>query len=209
MRPGTSHSGHRSPGRRTAPSASRVALLCPGASANTGAGPRSVRPRPAWDGLADSPLQTSARCLCARCVSSRALNFQPSTLNSGVSAANSPQTLCFHPLPHSSITAQKPPLCFHILTNTFSRSSFVFKFIRKQGGCHPQFANSSPANNTEMQEKPRNGYNDCFTPKATWHTGLGSYWVRYAGVGPPSVLADSPRGTRECKNEARKSSFAF
>jgi len=115
MQLGTSHSGHPSPRRGSAPalSAARVLLPCPGASV------------------------TSVSCLCGLCVSALSLNSQLSTLNSEPLAANSAQSSCFHNLPHSSTTSQNSPLCFHNLTNSFSRSSFSLIFIQTPRGCHP------------------------------------------------------------------------
>jgi len=180
MRPGISHSGHRSPGRRTAPPlvAARMPLPFPGDSANTGAG------------CTCSPLQTSAPSHCALCVSSLSLNFQLSTIHSN----NSAQRSCFHSLPHSSTTSQKSPLCFHILTNSFSCSSFILTFIQIARGCHPadeqivepqlepRIANSNPANNSSR----------CLqTSRRLWRV------VVY----PPR---NNPAARRGCRAEARR-----
>ena len=63
------------------------------------------------------------------------------------------QLTSFHNLPHSSATREKSLLCFHILANTFSRSSFVLTSIRKHRGCTPPCTektdNSSPLNTVQ------------------------------------------------------------
>jgi len=46
---------------------------------------------------------------------------------------------------------EQSPLCFHILTNSFSRKPFPLIFIQIAGGCHPQFPNSSPANSFPLE----------------------------------------------------------
>jgi hypothetical protein len=48
-----------------------------------------------------------------------------------------------------------PLLCFDALTNSFSPSSFLLKLIQTAGGCHPQFANSSPV--SAEREAPGKG----------------------------------------------------
>src|SRR3989304_4108792 len=45
-------------------------------------------------------------------------------------------------------------LCFHTLTNSFSRSCFPLTLLQIAGGCHPQLANSSPANRPETPIRP-------------------------------------------------------
>ena len=58
-----------------------------------------------------------------------AVNVQLSTPNL--------QPPCFDNLPHSSTTSRKPPLCFHIHTNTFFRNPFLLTSIQKDRGCTP------------------------------------------------------------------------
>ena len=81
--------------------------------------------------------------------------------------------------------AHKRPLCFHILTHTFSHNSFLLTSIQKHRGCHPQLAKSSRINNfsscLDVLARPAARYNARFTPKATLQTGWGSYWVWYGG----------------------------
>ena len=60
--------------------------------------------------------------------------------------SNSIQAPCFHNLPHSFAKSQKSPLCFHILTNTFSCISFRLIFMRKMPGVTRRFANSNSFN---------------------------------------------------------------
>ena len=66
-------------------------------------------------------------------VSSFSLDFRLSTVNSDCST----QSPCFHDLLHFSATSQKSPLCFHNLTNPFSRSPFVLITIQIARGVGP------------------------------------------------------------------------
>ena len=64
-----------------------------------------------------------------------------------------------------SETASRPPLCFHTLTNSFFRSSFLLTSIQIAGGCHPVVAqivepklelnpaNSSPINLSSVPDR--------------------------------------------------------
>ena len=71
-------------------------------------------------------------------------------------------TFATPPLRHS---ATYPPLCFHILMNTFSRSPFLLTSLRKYRGCTPldneRFApispNSSPINNASRHRQRPSG----------------------------------------------------
>jgi len=170
MRSGTSHSGHRSPGRRTVPFAARIASRCPGTSVPClcalcpeNSPEDNLRRR--------SPVIQSA-FICGHtrprkyfhafwvtilvmpdCVSSRSLNLQLSIFNSEASAADSAQSLYFHSLSHSSITSQQSLLCFHNLTNSFSRSSFLLTTLQIAGGCHPPFANFNHINSSWSERK--------------------------------------------------------
>ena len=134
MQPGTSHSSHGSLGWRPPPPrfVARMLLPRPG---DPGADPPRLR--------ADSTLQTSLRCLCAVCVSPTSLNVGLSSVNSGRCA----QPPCFDNLPHSSTTSKKSLLCFHNLTNSFSRNAFFLTTIQIAGGCTPRPANSCTINN--------------------------------------------------------------
>ena len=132
MRPGTSHSEHRSPER--------------GATVSV----------------------ASVSCLCGLCVSAFSLNFQLSTVDSAISG----QPPCFDNLAHSSDHPRKdghpeepaatkdlslsvlaPPLCFHNLMNSFSRSSFPLITLQIAGGCIPRFSNSFIINNSPARPK--------------------------------------------------------
>ena len=75
----------------------------------------------------------------ALCVSAFSMNSRLSTVSYGFSA----QLPCFHNLPHSSTTAQKSPLCFHNLTNSFSCNLFLLTFIQKHRGYTPLAAELS------------------------------------------------------------------
>ena len=125
MQLGTSHSRYPRPRCSAAPP-QLAACVCPPRLARERQSPDWRSPKSPRCSLSQSPASaTSVSCLGGLCVSALSLNSQLSTLNSEPLAANSAQSSCFHNLPHSATTSQNSPLCFHNLTNPFSRSPFI------------------------------------------------------------------------------------
>jgi hypothetical protein len=82
---------------------------------------------------------TSVFCLCGFCDSPRSWNF--STLNPELSAANSAHSSYFRTLPRSFPISETSPLCFHNLTNPFSRNFLPLIIIQIGRGVPPSPAN--------------------------------------------------------------------
>ena len=106
-----------------------------------------------------------------------------------------------------SANAPRPLLCFHTLTNPFSRSCFPLTLLQTAGGCHPVdhglLANSSPANKAQSERAFAVSNSGRALDHALLHSlkdqpacfhALTHSFAKTPGVGVSYVLKPRPKG---------------
>ena len=98
-----------------------------------------------------APLAHMSRGACSSGRPSRSAGWGPEAF--GLYSPTT-QLYSFHNLANSFVIARKSPLCFHNLTNCFSRIRFLLITLQIAGGCHPPSANSTVFNESQNSVRP-------------------------------------------------------